>query len=31
MRKQITWARQVTGRHAGGAGHRPAAGLRDAG
>jgi serine/threonine-protein kinase RsbW len=31
MRKQITWAPAVTGRHAGGSGHRPAAGLRDAG
>jgi serine/threonine-protein kinase RsbW len=31
MRKQITWAPAVTGRHAGGNRHRPAAGLRDAG
>lgn len=31
MRKQITWAPAVTGRHAGSNGHRPAAGLRDAG
>ena len=31
MRKQITWAPAVTGRHAGGHGRRPTAGLRDAG
>jgi serine/threonine-protein kinase RsbW len=31
MRKQITWAPAVNGRHAGGHGPPPAAGLRDAG
>ena len=30
MRKQITWAPTVNGRHAGGRADRPAAGLRDA-